>query len=178
MKGEFEALLERLGLAQKVRMMKPHDGKGQVFQWFLGSAVFAEGGMLARGVSERFDVDFPIFYFDLRLGIAPPAGTGWPRFEAMSQYPAVKRDLCIVVADKVRFAEVRNIIMKQAQYLDSIRVFDYYRGGQLGEGKRSYTFRLSFRSSEGTLDSIAVDREIQRVVGALERELGATLRTE
>jgi len=178
MKGEFEALLERLGLAQKARMMKPHDGKGQVFQWLLGGAVLAEGGLIAKGVSDAFDVDSPIFYFDIRLDIVPPAGTGWQRFEAMSQYPAVKRDLCIVVADKVRFAEVRNIIMKQAQYLDSIRVFDYYRGGQLGEGKRSYTFRLSFRSSEGTLDSIAVDREIQRVIGALERELGATLRTE
>jgi len=96
----------------------------------------------------------------------------------MSPYPAVKRDLCIVVPDRVRFAEVRNVIMKQAQYLDSIRVFDYYRGGHLGEGKRSYTFRLSFRSSEATLDGIAVDRDVQRVVGALERELGAALRTE
>ncbi len=178
MKGELEALLERLGLGRQARMMKPHDGKGQIFQWLLGGAVLAEGGLVAKGVSEGFDVDSPIYYFDLRLDVLPVAGAGSPRFEAMSQYPAVKRDLCIVVADKVRFAEVRNIIMKQAQYLDSIRVFDYYRGGHLGEGKRSYTFRLSFRSSEGTLDSLAVDREIQRIIGALERELGATLRTE
>jgi len=178
MKGELEALLDRLGLAQEAKMIKPHDGKGQIFLWLLGGAVLAEGGLIAKGVSEEFDVDSPIFYFDLRLDVLPPAGAGWPRFEAMSQYPAVKRDLCIVVADKVRYAEVRNIIKKQAQYLDSIRVFDYYRGGHLGEGKRSYTFRLSFRSSEGTLDSIAVDREVQRIMGALQRELGAALRTE
>jgi phenylalanyl-tRNA synthetase beta chain len=178
MKGELEALLERLGLAHEAKMMKPHDGKGQIFHWLLSGAVLAEGGLIAKGVSEGFDVDFPVFYFDLRLDILPPAGAGWPRFEPISQYPAVKRDLCIVVADKVRYAEVRNIIMKQAQYLDSIRVFDYYRGGHLGEGKRSYTFRLSFRSSEGTLDSIAVDREVQRIIGALQRELGAALRTE
>ncbi|MCX5753334.1 MAG: phenylalanine--tRNA ligase subunit beta [Candidatus Krumholzibacteria bacterium] len=178
MKGELEALLDRLGLLEEVKMMKPHDGKGQIFQWLLGGAVLAEGGLIAKGVSEGFDVDSPIFYFDLRLDELPPAGGGWPRFEAMSQYPAVKRDLCIVVADRVRYAEVRNIIMQQAQYLDSIRVFDYYRGGHLGEGKRSYTFRLSFRSSENTLDSIAVDREVHRIVGALQRELGAALRTE
>jgi phenylalanyl-tRNA synthetase beta chain len=178
MKGEFEALLERLGLAHKARMMRPPDGKGQIFLWLLGSVVLAEGGLIAKGVSEGFDVDSPIFYFDLRLDVLPPAGAGWPRFEAMSQYPEVKRDLCIVVADKVRYAEIRNIIMKQAQNLDSIRVFDYYAGGNLGEGKRSYTFRLSFRSSEGTLDSIAVDREVQRIIGALQRELGAALRTE
>jgi phenylalanyl-tRNA synthetase beta chain len=178
MKGELEALIDRLGLSQGVRMVKPNDGKGQIFLWLLGGAVLGEGGLIAKGVSEAFDVDSPIFYFDLRLDELPPAGAGWPRFEAMSQYPAVKRDLCIVVANKVRYAEVRNIIMQQAQYLDSIRVFDYYRGGHLGEGRRSYTFRLSFRSSEGTLDSIAVDREVQKIVGALQRELGAALRTE
>ena len=178
MKGEFEALLDRLGIAQETRMVKPHDGKGQIFQWLLGGAVLAEGGLIGKAASDGFDVDSPIFYFDLRLDALPAAGAGWPRFEAMSMYPVVKRDLCIVVADKVRYAEVRNIIMKQAQYLDSIRVFDYYRGGHLGEGKRSYTFRLSFRSSEGTLDSIAVDREVQRILSALQRELGAALRTE
>jgi len=178
MKGELESLLDRFGLARKARMTRPNDGKGQVFQWVLGGDILAEGGLIAKGVSERFDVDSPIFYFDLRLDVLPPAGAGWPRFEAMSQYPEVKRDLCIVVADRVRYEEVRNIIMKQAQYLDSIRVFDYYRGGHLGEGKRSYTFRLSFRSSEGTLDSIAVDREVQKIIGALQRELGAALRTE
>ncbi len=178
MKGELESLLDRLGVGRRVAMVKPHDGKGHIFHWVLGGAIIAEGGMIARGVSEAYDVDFPIFYFDLLLDALPPAGAEWPRFEPLSQYPAVKRDLCIVVADRVRFAEVRNVIMKQAQYLDSIRVFDYYRGGHLGDGKRSYTFRLSFRSSEGTLDGIAVDRDVQRIVGALARELGAALRTE
>lgn len=178
MKGELESLIERLGLSRRVAMVKPHDGNGQIFHWVLGGTLLAEGGMIARGVSEAFDVDFPIFYFDLRIDVLPPAGVEWPRFEQMSLYPAVKRDLCIVVPDRVRYAEVRNVIMKQAQYLDSIRVFDYYRGGHLGDGKRSYTFRLSFRSSEGTLDGIAVDRDVQRIVGALERELGAALRTE
>jgi phenylalanyl-tRNA synthetase beta chain len=178
MKGELESLLERLGIAGKVSLMKPNDRKGHVFQWLIGGTALAEGGLIARSVSERFDVDSPIFYFDLRLDVLPPAGMGWKRFEAMSQYPAVKRDLCIVVADKVRCVELRNIITKQAQYLDSIRVFDYYRGGHLGEGRRSYTFRLSFRSSEGTLDSTAVEREVQKVVSALQRELGASLRTD
>ena len=44
MKGEFEALLERLGIAHRVRIVRPNDGKGQVFQWLLGGAALAEGG--------------------------------------------------------------------------------------------------------------------------------------
>jgi phenylalanyl-tRNA synthetase beta chain len=178
MKGELEALLERLGLARSVRIVKPPDGKTNRFQWMMGGAPLAEGGALTRKVLDAFDVEGPAYYFDLRLDLLPPAGTGWPRFRGVSQYPAVKRDLCIVVNDRVSFSQVRNVIMKQTQFLDSIRVFDYYRAGHLGEGKRSYTFRLSFRSAEGTLDSMAVDREVQRILGALQRELGAVLRTD
>jgi phenylalanyl-tRNA synthetase beta chain len=178
MKGELEGLFERFGLGQSVRMTKPHEGRGHVFHWLMGGTLLAEGGVIGKSVSEAFDVDYPVYYFDIGIDALPPAGAGWPKFRTISQYPAVKRDLCIVVNEKVRFAEVRNVIMKQAQYLDSIRLFDYYRGGHLGEDKRSYTFRLSFRSSEGTLDSIAVDREVQRILGALQRELAAALRTE
>jgi phenylalanyl-tRNA synthetase beta chain len=178
MTGELEALFERLGLGQSTRMTRPHEGRGHAFHWLMGGVLLAEGGVIAKSVSEAFDVDYPIYYFDIRVDALPPAGAGWPKFKMISQYPAVKRDLCIVVNEKVLFTEVRNVIMKQAQYLDSIRLFDYYRGGHLGEGKRSYTFRLSFRSSEGTLDSIAVDREVQRILGALQRELAAALRTE
>jgi len=178
MKGELEALLERLGLGQSITMVKPHGGKGQQFHWVMEGAPLAEGGIIPRGVSAAFDVDYPIYYFDLCVDLLPAAGAGWPKFKGIKAYPAVKRDLCIVVNDKVRFVDLRNVITKQAQYLDSIRVFDYYRGGHLGEGKRSYTFRLSFRSPDGTLDSIAVDREVQRILGALQRELAATLRGE
>jgi phenylalanyl-tRNA synthetase beta chain len=149
-----------------------------VFVWLINGASLAECGVIAKGVAEAFDMDSPIFYFDILLDVLPVAGARWAKFSPVNPYPAVKRDLCIVVSDKVCFGDVRNVVMKQTQYLDSIRLFDYYRGGHLGEGKRSYTFRLSFRSLEGTLDGIAVDRDVQRILGALQREVQATIRTE
>ncbi|MDD4858157.1 MAG: hypothetical protein PHD74_08655, partial [Candidatus Krumholzibacteria bacterium] len=173
-----ETLIERLGLVQSVVMAKAADGKGRLFQWFIGSALLADGGVLEKSVCDAFDVDWPVFYFDLCIDALPPAGGAWPKYSQITPYPAVKRDLCIVVDENVQFDELRNIITKQAQYLDSIRLFDYYEGRPLGEGKRSYTFRLSFRSPEGTLDSITVDKDVQRVLGALQRELGAVLRSE
>ena len=174
-KGELEALLERFGVGTGLDL-EPIDG-GRSFLWRAGTEPIAEAGMLAKPVLDAFDVEGPVFYLDVAVdGI--PAGGQWPTMSPVSPYPAVKRDLCIVVNDRVRFAEVREIIRREAHSLDSLRVFDYYRGGHLGEGKRSFTFRLSFRSNEGTLDSIAVDREVQRALAALQRELGATLRTE
>jgi len=71
------------------------------------------------------------------------------RYSGISPYPAVKRDLCIVVGGRATCADLQATITRQGKYLESIRLFDYYRGGHLGEGRRSYTFRLSFRSNEG-----------------------------
>jgi phenylalanyl-tRNA synthetase beta chain len=178
MKGEIEALLEQLGLSRLVTTVRPHDSQGQIIQWVMNGAPIIEGGVLSRGAAEAFDVDYPVLYFTFLMSRLPFVQGSWPRFREISPYPAVKRDLCLVVNEKIRFADLRNVIMKNAQYLDSIRLFDYYREGHLGPSKRSYTFRLSFRSKEGTLDGVTIDREVQRILGALQRELQATLRME
>lgn len=178
MKGELESLLEQLGFSAGVTMSASRERSGRIFRWHAGSVRIAEGGVVAEGTVERFDIDSPIFFFDLNLDAVPVESMGWLRLSPVSPYPAVKRDLCIVVSEKVAYAEVRGVILRNTKYLDSIRLFDYYRGGHLGEGKRSYTFRLNFRSAEGTLDGVAVDQEVQRILGALQRELQAILRTE
>ncbi len=176
-KGEIETLFERFGLGGSVSGMEIGGAWGRGIRWLRGGKPFAEAFALAKGVLDAFDVDGPVFCFDLLVG-GLPALAQWPLMRPVSPYPAVKRDLCIVVDDRVRFAEVRDIMTSEAHFLDSLRLFDYYRGGHLGEGKRSFTFRVSFRSQEETLDSLAVDREVQRILAALQRELGATLRTE
>jgi len=178
MKGELEALLERLGVSAGVAVTAIREGRGRTFRWLRDGAPIAEGGAVSEATLAAFDVDPPVFFFDLHIGGLLSGRTDWSRFSPISPYPAVKRDLCIVVRDTVSFTEVRDVIVRHSKYLDSIRLFDYYRGGHLGEGKRSFTFRLSFRSSEGTFDGIAVDREVQRILGGLQRELQAALRTE
>ena len=59
-----------------------------------------------------------------------------------------------------------------------MRLFDYYRGDRLGEGKKSYAFRMIFRSLDGTIDDKSVDRTIEKVLASLQNELQVTLRSE
>jgi len=178
MKGVLEALLERLGCASGNVMTAVREGGRRVFQWQRGGSTIAEAGRIPESTLSAFEIDPPVFYFDVLLDGLLGERLDWPRFSPVSPYPAVKRDLCIVVNETVTFAEVRETIARHAKNLDSLRLFDYYRGGHLGGGKRSYTVRLSFRSSDGTLDGAAVDREIQRILGGLQRELQAALRAE
>jgi len=177
MKGELEALLGRIGVEMEtMQIARTGDpAQGYLFNCYIDNELLVECGMLSSAVTGRFDIDTPIFYFDLSLDGLRTAGS---RFSRISPYPAVKRDLCLIADEKVTFGDITILIRKRAKYLESISLFDYYHGGRIGEGKRSYTFRLGFRSPEGTLDDAAVDREIERILESLKRELQVTLRKE
>ena len=177
MKGEHEALLHQLGILADVKMVATGVVRqGHIFNWILKEKILAEGGALSSTVAGNFDVGTPIFYFDLLVDALPRAGG--PAYSEPSPYPAVKRDLCVIGSERVTFSDIKKVILMEAKHLDSISLFDYYRGGHLGEGKRSYTFRMSFRSSKGTLDDQTVDKEIQRILETLQRELQVILRME
>jgi phenylalanyl-tRNA synthetase beta chain len=177
MKGEFEALLEFAGIQMESLSISRvgDEEQGYLFNCYKDKGLMAECGMLSRRVTGRFDLDAPVFYFDLSLEGLQRASA---RFRAISPYPAVKRDLCLVANEKVTFGDITKLIKKRAKYLESLSLFDYYRDGRIEEGKRSYTFRLGFRSAEETLDDTAVDREIERILESLKRELQVTLRLE
>jgi len=179
MKGEFEALLERFGISDGIRMApKPGKQTGYIFDWYLRDNVLAEGGLISRRILEKYNIDNQLFYFDLYMDSVPAVEAGGCKFTRITPYPAVKRDLCVISTDRVTFSQIRDVTVRQAKHLESIRLFDYYRGGHLGEKMRSYTFRLSFRSPAKTLEDKAVDKEIEKVLTALNRELRVKLRAE
>ncbi len=176
MKGELEALIELFGIeADGISMERHHNGSGDIFDWRLRNKILAEGGCIAWNIASRY-ADTPIFYFDIALDALSPKSGVRPMFTPIIPYPAVKRDLCLVASERVTYAEIRGHIVRKGKNLESIELFDYYRGGHLGEGKRSYTVRLFFRSPLGTLDDQTIDKEIDAILAALQRELQVTLR--
>lgn len=173
MKGELESILERLGATWEPERLP---GTGYRFSCVSRGERIAEFGQVPAAALARWDLDGPIFFFDVALDDLAPAMT--ERFEGVVPYPAVKRDLCLVAGERVTFGDIRNVLKKRLKHLESINLFDYYRGERVEEGQRSYTFRVTFRSPQGTLEDAAVDREIEKALTTLGRELGVTLRSD
>jgi len=178
MKGELEALFERFNIPSEIQMARAREKEPDyIFEWALNNGKIAECGMIPGRICGEFDVDTPVYYFMIDLEVFHAAGMGEPRYAPISPYPAVRRDLCVVAPGRVTFGDIRKVVEKRAKFLEFIRLFDYYRGGNLEEDKRSYSFRMAFRSAEGTLDDATVDRVIGRILDGLERELQVQLRT-
>jgi len=95
----------------------------------------------------------------------------------VSTYPAVYEDLAIVVDEGTPAAQVRDVIARAGgKVLRKVELFDVYRGAQIGEGKVSLAYALTYQADDRTLNDKAVAQIRARIVRRLERELGATLR--
>jgi phenylalanyl-tRNA synthetase beta chain len=95
----------------------------------------------------------------------------------ISTYPAVYEDLALVVDEGVPAAQVQAWIVKSGgPMLVKVELFDLYRGEQIGAGKKSLAYALTYQADNRTLDAKAATKIRNKIVRRLERELGATLR--
>ena len=140
-------------------------------------ARLATGGVAGRAHLVSADAPpwaGPVFAFEVDLDPVAPAPVP---FAPPPTVPASSRDLALVVpwsvAAEVVMAEMRK---SGAGLLESVAVIDEYRGAGIAEGARSLAFRLVFRRREKTLKDNEVDSAVNRIRGALEKQLGVTLR--
>ena len=95
----------------------------------------------------------------------------------ITRFPAVKRDIAVVLPDSVSYAAARELIEADTSgLLQEVRVFDIYMGGQVPEGYKSMAFRLLFRSQEKTLTENEVIPVVEEILGRLKDRWGASQR--
>jgi phenylalanyl-tRNA synthetase beta chain len=137
-------------------------------------------GKLARPITDAFKIRQDAFVAELRLqplleGIE--AARAAVRFVPLPRFPGVERDFSLVLADGISFAKVEEAIRSLAiPELQRIEAADLFRGGQVPAGKFSLMVRVTFQSAQATLTDAQLSDFSARIIAALERNLGATLR--
>jgi phenylalanyl-tRNA synthetase beta chain len=158
--------------APQGRGVAPSEG----FTVTAGGAMVGWGGRIESAQLDAPPWADPVFGLELRLPDDPGAPVA-PRYRAIPPFPAVERDLALVVADRVPAADVEAAIRAQGgPLLQGVGLFDLYRGKGVPDGHRSLAYRLRFVSADRTLTDEEVDRSVQRVVEHLARVLGVERR--
>jgi phenylalanyl-tRNA synthetase beta chain len=137
-------------------------------------------GQLARSIADNLKLRQDIFLAEFELEpllSAIEAQRASLRFKPLPRFPAVQRDFSFVVDDGVSFERISERIRAlNVPELESIEPADLFRGGQIPAGKFSLMIRLTFQSERGTLTDAQISDFSSRIVAALEKDLGATLR--
>ena len=100
-------------------------------------------------------------------------------YQAVSRFPAVREDIAVVVDEAITAAQVEATIWNAGgplRVLRDVRLFDLYRGEQVGAGRKSLAYRLVYQADDRTLTDDDATKIRAKIIKALERELSATLR--
>ncbi len=98
------------------------------------------------------------------------------RYQPLSAFPQVTRDLALTVEEKVTCGELTGEIARACPKVSDLELFDLYRGDQIGAGKKSMAFKICFAPGDQPLTPEEVDRYIKKILGNLKFKLGAEIR--
>ncbi|MFC5411201.1 phenylalanine--tRNA ligase subunit beta [Larkinella bovis] len=119
----------------------------------------------------------PVFYADFDWQYLLKLYNGKAVFEEVSRFPEVRRDLSLVLDTSVTYAQISKLAYTtERKLLRDLNVFDVYEGENLGTGKKSYSVSFILQDASQTLNDTVIDKTMNRLMSAFERELGAEIR--
>ena len=181
LKAYVQNIFARLGVA--AGMLVTERGDDNVFCQSLvfknrGGKRVAELGLVASSILQRFDLSQQVFFADIDWSaLMKVARRKEVEFREMSKFPAVSRDLALLIDKQVEFQSVETLAMQtEKKLLKRVELFDVYEGKNLPEGKKSYAVNFILQDENATLKDQQIEAIMQKLIRALKEKLGAELR--
>ena len=135
-------------------------------------------GIVNRKICKAMDIDFEVYYAELSWTLLmKETKKNKVTFSEISKFPAVKRDLALLLDKSVQFAEIEKIAEEsERKLLKEVSLFDVYEGKNLEAGKKSYAVSFLLQDETKTLNDKQIDAIMQKIRKNLESKLGASLR--
>lgn len=180
LRGTIETLLQRLDADRPVKVIPDHrtgyaDGICGRIEWE-GQAI-GYLGQVDSNIGNKLDLRQNPAIAELDIEILLVGAQHVPQLRPLPKYPAVRRDLSLVVDEQLRYEQVAQLVQSiRPELLEDLEYVTTYRGKPLEKGTKSITITLVFRSSEGTLTGEQVEQSVQQVIDAAKTRLNAVLR--
>ena len=134
-----------------------------------GGKKIAEFGIVTKKVAKAFDIEAPVFYADINwTNLMKLVKKVSVSYYDLSKYPAVSRDLALLVDEEIEFAQIEAAAYQaEKKLLKEVRLFDVYEGKNLEKGKKSYAVNFTLQSDEKTLN----DKAIEAIMNKIEQNI-------
>ena len=143
-----------------------------------GGKLVATFGVICKKLQKAFDIDNEVYYADLNWKeLMKAIKNKSVSYSEISKFPAVKRDLALLIDKNVQFAEIEKIAFEsEKKLLKSVELFDVYEGKNLEAGKKSYAVSFKLQDETATLNDKQIDKIMQKLIANLQNKLNAQLR--
>jgi len=176
-----ENILRRIGLKPGMTVRKKSEN--DVFSAGLtienrGGKKLVEMGIITKKLQKQFGIDNPVYYAELNwTQLMKATKKNEVLFTEVAKFPAVSRDLALLVDNSVEFAQIEQIARQtEKKLLKKVELFDVYEGDKLPVGKKSYAVNFILQDEEKTMGDKQIDAIMQKLIANLKKQLNAELR--
>ncbi len=178
LKGIIISILERIGVSN----LKTSPIKSDVFSegivFSLGKKKLVEFGVVTKQIRKEFGIKQEVLFADFDWStILSISGNKKIKVSNLTKFPSVKRDLALLLDEKVTFKELYDLAFQsERNLLKNVDLFDVYQGDKLPEGKKSYAVSFVLQDKNKTLEDRQIDKIMQKLQQSFEKNLEAVLR--
>ncbi|MCQ2353832.1 MAG: phenylalanine--tRNA ligase subunit beta [Clostridia bacterium] len=141
-------------------------------------AVIGVFGQIHPNVASNYGFSAPVYCAEIRVPVLFAHAHEMEEYHPLPKYPAVTRDFSFTCDEQLEVGVIENVMSRAGgKLVEDVRLFDIYRGAQLGEGKKSVSMRVVLRAADRTLTQEDSDKISAKIIDALARDLGITLRS-
>ena len=134
-------------------------------------------GEIHPAVSKKYGFEGKVYVAEIDFAAFAAAVDTEKKFKPLPKFPAVTRDLAVLIDISVPVSEIEKVIEESCgKILEKLQLFDVYRGKQIPEDKKSVAYALTLRSAEGTLTEEEITGAMNKIVKNIENKLGGKLR--
>lgn len=179
-KGVIEALFEKVGIYDCIYVAcndNPTYHGGRCAEILSGDKKLGIIGQIHPSVSAEFKIDTDVYAAIIDFEVLSELADMQRHYVPLPKFPAVTRDIAVTLDKDVEVGEIVKIIKANRKgIIESYNLFDIYEGIQVGKGKKSVAYSLTFRSADKTLTDDDVNPIVNTILKQLEEKLGAQLR--
>lgn len=180
MKGVVEEFLESVGMTKKITYDPNagksflHPGRQALIQY--KEIVIGYLGEVHPEVTDNYDIDTKVYIAVLDMPEILPYASFDRKYEGIAKYPAVSRDISMVVPKNILVGDIEKVIEQRGgKILEDYQLFDIYEGSQIKSGYKSVAYAITFRAKDRTLEESDVSSAMKKILNGLEG-LGIELR--
>ena len=143
-----------------------------------GGKIIAEFGVVCKNLLKQVDVSGEVYFAEINwTALMKLTRKNKVEYKELSKYPAVSRDLALLIDKQTEFEQIEKIAFQtEKKLLKRVELFDVYEGKNLPEGKKSYAVNFILQDEQKTLNDKQIDGIMQKLIKNLTEKLGAELR--
>ena len=180
LKGLIENVLEAVSVNRYDLIKETKNGSyhpGRCANITVGKDVIATIGEVHPAVLENYGIEKRVYLAEVNVTKIVKYSRQNKKYVEVPKFPAVERDIAVIVDEKVEVGQIEKIITKKSKkLLESATLFDIYRNEKIGNNKKSVAYSLIFRDKKKTLSDEEINTTMENIISELEKVLGAELR--